>query len=178
MKIKFVKVKFGDEYSYKYLPFKYCCDKLKHNPLISLNDHEELQQDFCTYCEYHDQFGSEECQKCNAITPKYETEIPSFKQCHTVTYDDWGEEWENDYYIEVNFCPHCGEKLEYEVIDEVDMTEEYNELEKKRDKLWKKCRSTDSKKEEVELREKVSELDNLIDEFYGVSEFKGEKNCE
>ena len=57
------------------------------------------------------------------------------------------------------------------MIGEEDRTEEYLELKKQRDDLWKKCRRTDSKKKENELRKQVQELDGKIEWFYALSEY-------
>ena len=130
MRIEVVKVKFDDEYSYKYLPFKYCCEKLKHNPNISLNTEYETQQDFCTNCEFQDKFG-EECEICKAITAsKYDDNFPSFKMCRTEIIHDWEDEFEQTYYLSIEFCPHCGEKIEIVCVKEIDKTEEFKNLNK------------------------------------------------
>ena len=49
-----------------------------------------------------------------------------------------------------------------------------NELSKQRENLWKRCQRTDSKKKEAELREQVRRLDNQINSFYWLDEWKGE----
>ena len=77
----------------------------------------------------------------------------------------------NTYNYPIQFCPHCGEKIEIEVVEEIYVSEEYNQLSKQRDELWKKCQKTDSKKKENELREQVRDLDNKINGFYELSEW-------
>lgn len=74
----------------------------------------------------------------------------------------------------IHFCPHCGEKIEISVVEEIDVSDEYNGLTKKRKELWEKCQRIDSKKKESELREQVSDLDNQINDFYELGEWKGE----
>lgn len=74
----------------------------------------------------------------------------------------------------IQLCPHCGEKIEISVADEIDVSDKYNELTKQREELWKKCQRTDSKKEEFELMEQVGKLDKKIDSFYWLDEWKGE----
>lgn len=54
------------------------------------------------------------------------------------------------------------------------MSDKYEELTKQRNELWKKCRRTDSKKKESELREQVGKLDKQINGFYWLDEWKGE----
>ena len=34
MKVELVKIKFGKEFSYKYKPYKTCCESFKNNPCI------------------------------------------------------------------------------------------------------------------------------------------------
>ena len=58
--------------------------------------------------------------------------------------------------------------------DEINVSDKYDELTKQRNELWKKCQRTDSKKKESELREQVRKLDNQIDSFYWLDEWKGE----
>ena len=79
---------------------------------------------------------------------------------------DYYDSYENTYYLDVNYCPHCGEKIEITVEKEIDLTTVYTNLKKERDALWKKCQTTDSKKEEEELRENVHMLDHKIDDFF------------
>ena len=43
-----------------------------------------------------------------------------------------------------------------------------------RDELWKKCQRTDSKKEDSELRKQVRKLDDQINDFYELCEWKGD----
>lgn len=59
-------------------------------------------------------------------------------------------------------------------VDEIDVSDEYNGLTKKRKELWEKCQRTDSKKEESALRERVEKLDKQIYSFYLLDEWKGE----
>ena len=65
-------------------------------------------------------------------------------------------------------------KIEISVVDEIDVSDKYKKLSKQREELWKKCQRTDSKKKESELREQVRNLDNQINGFYLLDEWKGE----
>ena len=100
--------------------------------------------------------------------------IPQFCNSYTETFNSWGDEFEQTDNYPIQFCPHCGEKIEVSVVDEIDVSNKYNELSKQREKLWKKCQRTDSKKRESELREQVRKLDKQIDSFYWLDEWKGE----
>lgn len=72
--------------------------------------------------------------------------IPQFCNSYTETFNSWGDEYEQ--------------------------TDNYNELSKQREDLLKKCQRTDSKKKEAELIEQVRKLDNQINGFYLLDEWK------
>ena len=74
----------------------------------------------------------------------------------------------------LQFCPHCETNIEIAVVDEMDVSDKYNELSKQRKELWKKCQGTDSKKKEFELREQVEKLNKQINDLYEFGEWKGE----
>ena len=98
--------------------------------------------------------------------------IPRFCTSHTEVITSYEDEWEQTDNYPIQFCPHCGEKIEISVVEEIDVSYKYNELSKQRKELWKKCQRTDSKKKEVELREQVRKLDKQIDSFYWLDEWK------
>lgn len=168
MKIKLVKIVFGDSVTYKYLPFTYCCEKMRLNSMLMLSPYEETQSLYCENCEYAKYYNSEACQKCKVYQTHDTDEPPCFKMEKTIVESDYYDSYENTYYLDVNYCPHCGEKIEITVEKEIDLTTVYTNLQKERDILWKKCQTTDSKKEEEELREKVHILDQKIDDFFMV----------
>ena len=152
MKIELIKLKFNDTHSYKYKPFKYCCDEIQNNKAIVFTN-EDLAP-----LKYIDDGNL----------------IPQICTSHTEVITSYEDEWEQTDNYPIRFCPHCGEKIEISVVDEIDVSDKYEELTKQRDELWKKCQRTDSKKKEVELREQVRKLDNQIDSFYWLDEWKGE----
>ena len=158
MKIELIKLKFNDTCSYKYKPFKHCCDAIQNDKAIVFTGEDLV-------C--NDTFGL-------VVRDSDENIIPQFCNSYTETFNSWGDEFEQtDNYL-IRFCPHCGEEIEIEVVDEIDVSDKYNELSKQRDELWKKCQKTDSKKKESELREQVSKLDKQIDSFYWLDKWKGE----
>ena len=153
MKIKLIKLKFNDTHSYKYKPFTYCCDEIQNDKAIVFTE------------------------DINDIGGEYKDEgisIPHFCTSHTEVITSYEDEWEQTDNYPIQFCPHCGEKIEISVVDEIDVSDKYNELSKQRDELWTKCQRTDSKKEERELRKQVRKLDDQIDDFYELGEWKGE----
>ena len=154
MKIELIRLKFNDTHSYKYKPFKYCCDEIQNNECI--------------------EFTNENLTNLNVDYDKEYGFIPHFCTSHTEVITSYEDEWEQTYNYPIQFCPHCGEKIKISVIYEIDVSDEYNGLTKKRKELWEKCQRTDSKKKESELREQVGKLDKQIDSFYWLDEWKGE----
>lgn len=154
MKIDLIKLKFNDTHSYKYKPFSYCCDEIQHDKAIVFTDED-----------------------INDIGGEYEDDgifTPRFCASYTEVITSWDDEWEQTDNYPIQFCPHCGKKIETEIVTEIDVSEKYDKLTKQRDELWEKCQRTDSKKKESELREQVMELDNQINDFYKLGEWKGE----
>lgn len=154
MKIELIKLKFNDTYSYKYKPFTYCCDKVQNDKAIVFTGED-----------------------INDIGGEYEDDgnfIPQFCTSYTEVIISYEDEWEQTDNYPIQFCPHCGEKIEISVVDEIDVSDKYNELSKQREELWKKCQRTDSKKEDYELTKQVRKLDDQINDFYELDEWKGE----
>ena len=154
MKIELIKLKFNDTCIYKYKPFTYCCDRIQNNKAIVFTDED-----------------------INDIDGEYEDDgvsVPQFCTSYTEIITSYEDEWEQTDNYPIRLCPHCGEKIEISVVDEIDVSGEYEELTKQREKLWEKCRKTDSKKEEFELMKQVRKLDDQINDFYELGEWKGE----
>lgn len=156
MKIELIKLKFNDayscKYSCKYKPFEYCCNEIQNNKAIIFTGEDLV----CDDCEDDDIY------------------IPQFCTSHTEVITEYEYEWIQTDNYPIHFCPHCGEKIQISIVDEVDVSDKYDELSKQREELWKKCQRTDSKKKESELREQVRKLDDQINDFYELGEWKGE----
>lgn len=180
MRVELVRIKFNDRDTfYKYKPIKYCCDKLRLSPVIELTTEEDDSGCYCNKCEKCKEmiYGEEVCNSCsiyNENFPESENLGPGFFICKSEEFYDWEDHFQRDYYYKIQYCPHCGEKIEISVVDEIDASEEYRELTSKRDELNKKRRKTDSKKREYELTEEIRELDKLINDFYYLTEYKEE----
>ena len=153
MKIDLIKLKFNNTCAYKHKPFQYCCDEIQNDKAIVFTGEDLVHSDDCWDDERY---------------------IPQFCTSYTETFNSWGDEYEQTDNYPIQFCPHCGEKIEISVVDEIDVSDKYNELTKQRDELWEKCQRTDSKKRESELREQVRKLDNQINGFYLLDGWKGE----
>lgn len=158
MKIELIKLKFNDTYSYKYKPFQYCCDEIQNDKAIVFTGEDLV-------C--NDTFGL-------VVRDSDDNIIPQFCTSYTETFDSWGDEYEQTDNYPIKFCPHCGEKIEISVVNEIDMSDKYEELTKQRYDLLQKSMRTDSKKEEFRLRERIKEIDNKINDFYELGEWKGE----
>lgn len=150
MKIELIRQTFDSSVGYKHKPIKWCCEKLKNNPLINLTD------------EYTDDNNLDE----------YEHPIPSVAMKHTEIISSWGDEWEEDTYYKINYCPFCNKPIEISIIKEEDVTEFYSNLVKERKETWDKYRKTDSKRKSDELMKRVHYLDDCINWFYDLSEYK------
>ena len=152
MKIELIRLKFDDTHSYKYKPFKYCCDEIQNDKAIVFTGED-----------------------INDIGGEYEDDnvsIPQLCTSHTEVITSYEDEWEQTDNYPIQFCPHCGKKIKISVVDEIDVSDKYNGLTKKRKELWEKCQRTDSKKKESVLREQVGKLDKQIDSFYWLDEWK------
>ena len=158
MEIELIKLKFNNTHSYKYKPFKHCCDEIQNDKVIVFTGEDLVCNDI---------FGL-------VVRDSDDTTIPQFCNSYTETFNSWGDEYEQTDNYPIQFCPHCGEKIEISVVEEIDVSNKYNKLSKQRDELWKKCQRADSKKKESELREQVEKLDKQINDFYELGEWKGE----
>ena len=149
MKVEIIKQNLGDEVSYKYKPMSFCCEKLARNLVIEL-----------VAGEYDDA----------------ENYISEPRFC-IADYEEWtegGEDFKQDNYYPINFCPFCGEKIETEIIREEDVSDEYARLERERDILCKGARVTDSKSKEEDLRKKVRELEDKLNYYNELRKYKEE----
>lgn len=154
MKIELIRLRFDDTCAYKYKPFTHCCDEIQNDKAIVFTG-EDINDIGGGY-EY------------NGIS------IPQLCTSYTEVITCYEDEWEQTDNYPIRFCPHCGEKIEISVVDEIDVSDKYDELSKQREELWKKCQRTDSKKEEYELMKQVRKLDDQINDFYELGEWKGE----
>lgn len=149
MKIELIKYTFDNgNIGYKCKPMRYCCGKLKDNPIIDLVD------------EY-------------TIGDYTEDLFPSVSIWEGEDYTEWGEDYHTDNYYKINYCPFCGEPIEISVVKEMDLSELYSKLENQRKELWSKYNRTDSIKKRTELENHVRELDSKIDWFYQLCEWDG-----
>ena len=103
MKIELIKLKFNDTYSYKYKPFQYCCDEIQNDKAIVFTGEDLVCNDI---------FGL-------VVRDSDYTIIPQFCNSYTEIFNSCGDEYEQTDNYPIQFCPHCGEKIEISVADEI-----------------------------------------------------------
>lgn len=154
MKIDLIKLKFDRTTSYKYKPFKYCCDEIQNNEGIILTNED------ITSWKYMDEENNF---------------IPQFCVSVSEVIGSLDDEFERTDNYPIQFCPHCGEKIEINVVDEVDVSEKFKKLSIQCDELRKKCNKTDSKKKESEMLNQFYELDKQVNGYYWLGEWDENK---
>lgn len=148
MNIKVEKWEFDGERSYKILELTKCCDKITKSNVVTLTEDYESGDD-----------------------TDYSVKLADMR-VQWFDFDDWDEYY---LYEKISYCPFCGEKINIEIINTIDKTEEYLELKLQRDGFWAKANKTDSRKREARLREQTYELDKKINEMHINDNFKEEE---
>lgn len=139
-----------DIISYRILNKQICCEGIKHLPI-------DLHY---TIPEYDiDSF-------CNSdINDDSEYMLGVMLEELYTWYD--GEDTQEDtrYYL-LSYCPICGEKIEINVIREINKTEEYYNLKAQYEDLHKKWTKCDSKKHGAELEIQWREINNKLNDYH------------
>ena len=156
MKIQVIERKFNAHdtirKSYQIIDCEYCCEGIKELPSINF---------YFQHTENTDNPLEDELDWDQDLGVMLQNEVTYHEGWG---YDDYG--LTDYYYYKLNFCPICGEKIEVEIIDSIDVTEEYESLSKERDEVHKKWNRTDSIKKQNEYENKRRELDRKIEAFY------------
>ena len=156
MKIQVIERKFkahdSIQKSYKIVNCEYCCEGIKELPNIDF---------FFQHTENTDNPMADDCEWNQDLGVMLKNEVTYHDSWD---YDDYG--YTEQYYYKLNFCPICGEKIEIEVIDSIDVTEEYENLSKEREAIHKKWTRTDSIKKQNEYYSIRHELDTKIEALY------------
>lgn len=155
MNIDVVRIHFKDkgcdEYSYKYLPFEYCCDRLKNFDYIEFNA-EYDRSDPNAYCDENDNI------------------IPGF----SITFEEpvaW-EDYNDTVYYRIDCCPFCGQKININIVREEDRTGQYAAMKHLSEVKNELSLKTDSKSEYYKLFSEIREIDQEINEFMDFGEYK------
>lgn len=155
MNIDVVRIHFKDEgcdeYAYKYLPFEYCCDRLKNFEHIKFND----EYDYSDPNVYCDDSGNI---------------IPGFSFC--VEEPVAWENYTDTAYHRINYCPFCGQKININVVREEDRTGQYAVMKYLREVKNELSLKTDSKSEYYKLLSEMREIDQETNEFMDFGEYK------
>lgn len=144
-----------DNYSYKYIPFEYCCDKLKDSEYIKFNDE----------CDYNDP---------NVYFDNEGNVIPGF----SITFEEpvaW-EDYTEPVYHRINYCPFCGQKININIAREEDRTGQYAAMKYLREVKNELSLKTDSKSEYDKLFSEMREIDQEINEFMDFGEYNVEQS--
>lgn len=149
MKVEFIKRTFDNCTGWKVANLEWCCDKLRDNPIIELTT--------------------------ESIESYYSDSPPVMGICETEFITDWDDEYEQDTWHAIKYCPFCGEPIDIKVIHEEDVTDIYMSLTKQREELNKKRRNCDSIKRRCVLDEQIRELDDEINGYFGINygEYRG-----
>lgn len=155
MNIDVVRIHFKDkgcdEYSYKYLPFEYCCDRLKNFDYIEFNA-EYDRSDPNAYCDENGNI------------------IPGF----SITFEEpvaW-EDYNDTVYYRIDYCPFCGQKININIVREEDRAGQYAVMKYLREVKNELSLKTDSKSEYYKLFSEIREIDQEINEFMDFGEYK------
>lgn len=152
MKIQVIQRKFESDghihKSYKICNCEYCCDGIKRLPNV----------DFYYAMAENTDFNEDEEYDLGIM---YENSVTYHDPWD---YGDYG--YTQEYYYKLEYCPICGEKIEVEIVDNVDISKSYNELYEERDKMYKAYIKTDSVMKLHEYLDRGQKLDRQIEAFY------------
>ena len=152
MKIELIKLINNEFYGCKYKPWDCCCSDFKNNKNFVLANSDLVDED-----KYMDEDGYIMPRVCIS---------------HKETWTEFDEEFERYENFPIEFCPHCGEKIEIEIVDEIDISDKMNNIKKSIYELQDKLYSTCDKKEKLKIREQMKEIDNQIEDLYEFGEYK------
>lgn len=182
MKVDLIKLKFGEEESYKIKSIDWCCSKLKQNPAIELHYGDINILSACEDCpNASNDLGcckydtiSEECPRINSFEESVDEDgnyIGMIFHKERLEHDGEYNDTQDEYYP-IHYCPHCGEKIDVNTVESIDVTEIYRKLESKINELSKEYNQTDSKKKSRKLQDQIRNLDRKMNDFYEISEYK------
>lgn len=151
MKIDLVKIKLSQSDKYKYKPFKWCCEEMKNNPVTLFTDEDLVAVNGFDYPNH-----------------------PHMCLNYVEIIQDYDDEYEYIQNYPIQYCPWCGEKIEVDVVNELDMTIKEREVMNKLEKLHEKINKSDSIKERTRLSGEEELLRNEVDKMYYLNEYKEE----
>ena len=158
---------------YKYLPLRYCCDKMRLNPMLDLTSEcDENNYVFCDECEERWNPWADCDKKCGIRIDSKTFELPHIKMFRQV-YDE--DDFPVNESISIKYCPHCGEKIDICVAGEIDITNLAKELENKYIVAKEKYDQCDSIKRRNILYKEMQKASNEYGEIFEFGECKYNK---
>ena len=161
----------NNDYTYKIRKQNHCCNMLKQSKIIDL--YNEYMTSPCDVCSKLDSIESDQeaydiCEECGL--QGYEQRL-SYAIVETDTYPEpWEDYYTTDiYYHPIDYCPFCGSELKINVVEEIDVSEEYSYVSEKMHELSRKANRTDSKKKTSELRHMSNKISDIVNRMYRVS---------
>ena len=160
MKIKVLERKFKTEHgysrSYQIIDCIYCCDGIKKLPNVDF---------YFETTENTDNNIDNGCGNGQNLGIMLKNDVTYYDPYE---YNDYG--YSEDYFYKFNYCPICGEKIDVEIIDSIDITDEYNLLIERKKYLQN---MTDDTEKCLPLRKKI--VDNDIKKLYITDHLKKDK---
>ena len=171
MKIELIKQTLNSDYGYlencyKYKPIEWCCERIKNNPLIKLGVDEDYYYKFNCPEDCND-----DCDVCDMVNNDIE-HVPSMTIEYEVTVNSYDDYWTEEHCYRIDYCPFCGEPIEVSIVEEEDISEVYHNIEKEREEMYKMRVKTDSIKKRQELDVIVRKLDEKLNYFHSLEEYK------
>ena len=150
VKIHFKDKNFGEISTYKYLPFEYCCEKLKNFEHVVFDD----EIDSINPNDGEDENGD--------VIPRF------------FFYCEEPQPWEEDTwptYYKIDYCPFCGEKINVNVVNNIDKSELCTKLQNYFDALKDAAEETDSVKTKKRIEEEMVDIRRKINNMWEFGEY-------
>lgn len=147
MQVELKKQIFNKTRGFKIHSIRWCCDRLKNNPIIGLFDEYAVDN-----------------------TEEEESDTPGIMLQNMEVVKSYEDEWEEYTYYRLNFCPFCGEQIHVSIIKEEDISDQFEAMNRSREELRKMANRTDSKKKERELNMEIRKINDKIESFYELCE--------
>lgn len=100
-----------------------------------------------------------------------DTELPQFCIVQQEVIYSYEDEFNNDIYYPIQFCPFCGQKIDVKVVETKDVSIQYQTMVKERKKMRYLYTKTDSIKKADMISEKLRVLNQKLNYFYAMVEY-------
>lgn len=153
MKIELIKYKFDDTQSFKYKPYQFCCEKIKQAHGIVFTN-----------------------QNIVGATQEPDDENYNFPQFCINVAEEWDEDWGmliNNYPIQ--YCPYCGEKININLVEELDVDDEFQQLSETCRNIKSLIRKAKNKEEQYKITDLYFKTEEQLNSYYLLSEYDTKK---